>query len=975
MKILSTQFLIIPAIFLAVSLMGQQTVYQPTGVRTPVYFGITPPLRDMQQIAPTKTSKDEREVPNKVGRREFFNLPIPPFTLPEDPVWQKENGSYLPANASPIQNFEGIPNLSGVYPPDPQGEAGPNHYVQVVNSKFAVYSKSGTLLLGPSSLSTIWAGIPAPWQGTNSGDPVVVYDQAADRWFISQFSLPSSTQYAELVAVSVTNDPTGSWYQYVYQYGDRMPDYPKFGIWPDGYYMSVNLFIGGATWGGVSVSVMDRTAMLAGNPTATMIYFDLGAAANPESMLPSDWDGTVAPPAGAPNYFTYLGVSTLHIYEFHTDWVTPANSTFTLATNLTPAPFDQQLCLAIRGRCIHQPSTCTSVQLESLSDRLMFKQQYRNFGSYQTMVNNHTVDVDGTGHAGIRWYEIRNSGSGWTIYQQGTYAPDASHRWMGSIAMNGAGDIALGYSVSDATSTFPSIRYTGRRATDPLGTMTITEQSVIDGGGCQTGTSARWGDYSGMCVDPTDDNTFWCTTEYILLTGTATWKTRIASFIFDNSPSIITLPPTSVTTSSATLNGTVNPNGLATTYYFQWGPTISYGNTTLVTSAGSGSLILPVSVPISGLSPGTTYHYRMAGTNSDGTSYGGDQVFNTDCPPATLPFQETFPSTTMPPCWSQVDHQGNGQIWLFGTITGYSPNPALTGNYAFLNSDAYGPLNAQNADLISPRFDLSAYSIVTLSFDHYYRAYSGQTGTLSYSIDNGSTWTQIQQFTTTSLTNPVTFHQGIPGVAGQSQVKFRWNFTGTWGWYWAIDNVEVTGIPTNRSLNNITIGNQTIACYNAAQILTIAETGPFLVETGGNVTLIAGQKILFMPGTTVQPGGYMWAYISTQYCTNPTSGPQNPVNLENLISSDPLSETTLFKVYPNPTPGKFTLELSPDAIVGQALVSIYGMTGELVLKETILIGKGQALKKEFSLENRPPGIYIIRVISGNNSNAAKIVRQ
>jgi hypothetical protein len=142
-----------------------------------------------------------------------------------------------------MQNFEGMSNLMGYYPPDPQGDVGPNHYLQVVNSNFAVYSKTGTTLFGPAELHTIWTGIPAPWSGTDDGDPIVVYDQAADRWIISQFSLPSGN-YAELVAVSQTGDPTGAWYRYVYTFGNEMPDYPKFGVWHDGYYLSVNIHFG-----------------------------------------------------------------------------------------------------------------------------------------------------------------------------------------------------------------------------------------------------------------------------------------------------------------------------------------------------------------------------------------------------------------------------------------------------------------------------------------------------------------------------------------------------------------------------------------------------------------------------------------------------------------------------------------------------------------------------------------------------------
>ncbi len=534
---MKNNFLFIPHLFLfLIVLCPARSFSQQPLVRTAVYSDVTIPLRDIPAIPlGGKIKEGEEEIPNKIGMKEFRNLRSNDNLPAVDPVLQQALTDNIPSPSLPIQNFEGINNTYGVYPPDTQGDVGPNYYVQVVNLGFQIWNKTGTSLYGPANLSTIWAGIPSPWNGTNNGDPVVLYDQAADRWMISQFSLPNSTQYAMLVAVSQTSDPTGSWYRYVFEYGNRMPDYPKFGIWPDGYYLSVNQFISGSSWGGVGASALERSKMLTGDPTARMVYFDLGGTSDPSGMLPSDWDGTTAPIAGEPNYFTYFNdwssptTDYLKIWQFHVDWTNTANSTFSEAFSLVAAPFKSEICSADRGQCIPQPGT--TVKLESLSDRLMFRLQYLNFGSYRTMVTNHTVDVDNTGHAGIRWYELRNSGSGWSIYQQGTFAPDASNRWLGSVAMNSSGDIALGYSVSNGTSLYPSIRYTGRKAGEPLGMMTYAEQTIKDGTGSQTGSAARWGDYSMMSVDPLDNSTFWYTTEYIQNTGATTWRTRIASFL------------------------------------------------------------------------------------------------------------------------------------------------------------------------------------------------------------------------------------------------------------------------------------------------------------------------------------------------------------------------------------------------------------------------------------------------------------
>ena len=1055
-------------------LFGQDALLHPTKIQQAVYFDISPPIRDVQPILTLKMETSDQEVPNKAGKRKALPLTTNSFMPYEDPVWQQQDGTYLPNNAAPIQNFDGINNISGVYPPDTQGDVSGDKYVQVVNLKFAVYSKSGTLLLGPLDLKTIWAGIPAPWNGTNNGDPVVLYDQAADRWMITQFSLPNSSQYAELVAVSATSDPTGAWYRYVFQFGNKMPDYPKFGIWPDGYYMSVNQFITGSSWGGVGVCAFDRTKMIAGDPTASMIYFDLGPMGTSWSMLPADWDGTTAPVTGEPNYFSYYDDWTsytsrfLKICEFHADWTTPTNSTFGQVASLPTAPFTSDLCPATRGRCINQP--VTSVKLEALSDRLMYRLQYRNFGTHRSMVTNHTVNVDGNGLAGIRWYEMRNTGAGWNIYQQGTYSPNASHRWVGSIAMNSVGDMALGYTVSDATSTYPGIRYTGRKASDELGKMTFPEQLIISGSGYQTGSAARWGDYSMMSVDPSDDLTFWFTTEYLQTIGNAPWRTRIASFLFPNVPSAFTLPAYAITTTTATLSGQVNPNNLATNYHFEYGTTPAFGNSTSIISAGSGASPIPVSAGITGLIPGipihcrlvavnsegtsngsdiffipggavllttvpsaitlnsanaggtissdggsavtvrgvcwstfenpsiadnhttngtgtgvftssisglsasTAYHLRAYATNSAGTFYGNDVPFTTLCGIFSLPFYEGFANASQPPCWTQVDYKGYGQTWQFGKINSFTPNPNLTGNYAFLDSDGYGPGYNQNADLVTPKLDLTEYSAVTLSFKHYFRLADVETGTVLYSIDNGANWIPIQAFTTTTA-NPATFSQAIPAVAGQSQVKFKWNFTGTYAWCWGIDDVQITGLPINRQLSNITVPAGTTNCYNASQTITLAGSGTsFLVQNGGNVTLIAGQKITVLPGTTVQSGGYLWGYISATgpFCTNPVFSPGNTGNVfEESTSVANMSANDLFRVYPNPTSGIFTLELATSEGKQIADILISDMMGNTVFKESV----SEIRNLKLSLSGKPAGVYMIQVVSGNRVETVKVIKQ
>ena len=448
-----------------------------------------------------------------------------------------------PLIPTPGQSVEGVGNVNGVLPPDTNGDVGPNHLVQWVNLSFAVYSKGTSttppaLLYGPAPANTIWSGFGGPCETRNDGDPIVRYDHLADRWVMSQLAIPNSFfgllfgPFYQCIAVSATPDPLGAYYRYQFSFA-KLNDYPKMGVWSDGYYMTMNQFTAvSLQFAGQGVVAFDRDKMLAGLP-ASAIYYDLASVdMNLGGMLPADLDGP-APPAGSPAYFAQVDDDAwgaepdqLQIWKFHADWANPALSSFTRAAELATAPFDSNMCGYTRN-CIPQPGTPAKV--DAMSDRLMYRLQYRNFGTHESLVVNHTVDADNTDHAGVRWYEVRNPGTLPVIYQQGTYAPDFDHRWMGSAAMDSAGNIGLGFSVSGAV-TFPSIRYTGRLATDPLNVMTLGEADLMVGSGSQLHSSGRWGDYSSLVVDPVDDCTFWYTQEYYAVTSEAGWQTRIGSF-------------------------------------------------------------------------------------------------------------------------------------------------------------------------------------------------------------------------------------------------------------------------------------------------------------------------------------------------------------------------------------------------------------------------------------------------------------
>ncbi len=464
-------------------------------------------------------------------------------------------------------------------PPDTDGDVGLNHYISLVNSGFAIWDKSGsaTPIFGPVLTNTLFNGLlNSQCDATNDGDGVVLYDPLADRWFLTQFSVSNSDgtlghEFEQCVAVSKTADPTGQWYRYTFKYSD-FNDYGKFGVWPDGYYATYNMF-NGNNFDGAGVCVFDRAKMLAG-AAATEQCFGPTSLSSFGGLLPADMDGTTPPHAGEPNFVVGFGTNVLQLFKFHVDWTTPANSTFTGPANLTVPSFSEA-CSG--GTCIPQPGTAQL--LDSLADRMMFRFAYRNFGTYESLVVNHSVDV--SGRSGLRWYEIRSPNGTPNVAQKSTYSPDTNYRWMGSIAQDRLGDMAVGYSIS-SSSMKPTVAWAGRLAGDTSSTLGQGEASLFTGAGVQTPGSctpgastpcnSRWGDYSSMAVDPSDDCTFWFTTEYIPANGAFNWHTRVANFKFsacvdDFSISATPTPQTvnAGSTAPVTVNTAVKGGGAPTT--------------------------------------------------------------------------------------------------------------------------------------------------------------------------------------------------------------------------------------------------------------------------------------------------------------------------------------------------------------------------------------------------------------------------
>ncbi len=518
---------------------------QKPGIIMPSGFRISKPLRDLPVANNTKDAARYKELEEK--REQLYknmHAPVPgPFEA--DPLLQRVAGG--PVLDTPLVNFDASPLYNGFCPTDPDGAVSPKYYAEVDNCDMAVYDKNGNVVMAPRQIGWIW-------DSSNLGDPVVLYDKFADRWFISQLRYDWVTLD---VAVSVTNDPTGAYYIWYYNMG-TLPDYPKFSIWPDGYYMTYR-GLGNPEW----VNLLPRSRMLHGSPNAPMIsdtipYFRQMMGNNRIADCPKtlDCDGNL-PAYGTPQFlFFFQNIASggpadrIMIYKLHAD-TTAQTLAITKYDSLYVASFDSYFGCVVCGS-ISQPGYPQS--LDALDGQFDFRVPYMRFTGYSSVVLSNTVNTGGN-VAGIRWYELRLNDTTlkWSIFQQGTFAPaDGVSRWNSSIGMNYHGDIALAYTASDSLTVFPSIRYTGRLAGDPSGMMTFAEQTAIKGTSAQ-GWSFRWGDYSCTDVDPGDGITFWHTNCYVA--GADTQHTRVFSFRLDNTAGV----PTAMAYPNAAL--TVFQNG------------------------------------------------------------------------------------------------------------------------------------------------------------------------------------------------------------------------------------------------------------------------------------------------------------------------------------------------------------------------------------------------------------------------------
>ncbi len=793
-------------LFLSTGFLRAQGVV-PEKIITPIGFDISERLIDVTPIEPGYVDRSwkEKVIPNKDGFLEEFNVEA--AWKGPDPVLQSD----LIGNRSTAeigQNFSGNYNQSGVAPPDTDGDVGLSHYMQMVNLSFRIWDKNGNPLYGPAANSTLWDGFVGPWTGTNDGDPIVLYDQYADRWIATQFSLPTHPYgpYYELIAVSQTNDPTGAWYRYAYEFAN-MPDYPKFGVWPDGYYLTVNQFASGSlSFAGAAVCVLNRAAMINGDPTAQMLFFNLGTAYG--SLLPADADGPL-PPSGSPNYLANLGTNSLRIWKATIDWANTGNSTVTLVQTLTTQSYSYS------GIVINQPGTAQT--LDPLASRLMYRLQYRNFGTYEAMVTNHTVNADGNHQAGVRWYELRKTGNTWSIHQQGTYAPaDGNDRWMASVAMNGNGDIAVGYSVS-SSSTYPSIRVAGQTAANSgSGLLDVAETTIVAGTASQTGVN-RWGDYSMMSVDPTNDATFWYTNEYSA--GGWNWKTQVASFNFQ-APVVIApvanfsaSPTTVMATQQVSFTDLSSNNPTSWYWEFEGGtPATSTERNPVVTYNTPG-----------------TYNVSLTATNSAGSNTKTETDYIT-----VTEYMITYCSSS---------GSNTSKEWINSVTLGtYVNNSGNNGGYGNFTSSPVAVTSGNSYNLaLSPGFSGRSRA-------QYWRVW------IDYNMDGDFLDSGEQVFASNAQKGTVSGTINIPaGLSGQTRMRVAMKYNSAPG-----------------PCELFTYGE--VEDYTLSLSVPVPQP-PVADFSGSPVSLVIGGSVQFTDLSTNDPTSWSWTFEGG---TPATSTSQNP---------------------------------------------------------------------------------------------------
>lgn len=811
------------------SLLAQKDNILRNPTEIPVtYHGETVPLRNYVED-PNAVNEITKTLKKGYHPKEdwILNENVNPLAKPngDDPAWQKDYAPSAVENKSLAYSFEGI-GFTSVSPADPCVDVGPNHVIQMINgtsgSYFVIFDKTGNVLVNPTYLDN-YMNFPG-----GAGDPIVLYDELANRWLMSEFS---SSGNRLMVAISTTPDPLGSWHTYTYN-ATNFPDYPKYSIWNDAYLVTTNE-------NSSAVYALNRTQMLSGTSgTAQRFTVPSFGTIGFQAATPVSLNGTTLPPNGTPAMVmrmrddAWSGAATdaLEIWEFDIDWNNANNTSLTQVQTLGVQAFSSELCGYTSFSCIDQPNSNTN--LDPLREVLMNRIHYRNFGTHESMVCCHAVDVNGNDQAGIRWYELRRTGGtsgAWSIYQQGTYSPDAASRWMASIGISASGNIGLAYSVSSG-SIFPSLRYTGRKSCDPLNTMTEPETTII--AGTSRNNSNRWGDYHAMGLDPSDGETFWFTGGYG--TGNA-WSTRVAAFDLPNCAPSVTFSVSSQTvseTDASQANGClpyvdiIIPIGIASSPSQNATATVSVSggsatqgvdydllNTSVTFSSGNLTGNITVRVYNDSYVEGNetiTLSYTLNANGGNAVTGSLNQtvtitINDDDLDPALAQgtqtiLQEDFENglgimTTINPAGDTP--------WQVGDEAAAESQPynipsSNTSNFAYVNDDDCN-CDMSEVDLIFPVVDLSNFTSAQVSFDTYYEGntYQGNTEYAAlFASTNGQNYTLVGELVASGVDGPWVQQQfDLADYIGESTVTLLIYYNDGGGWLYgcAVDNVLMTG--------------------------------------------------------------------------------------------------------------------------------------------------------------------------------------
>ncbi|WP_299211831.1 T9SS type A sorting domain-containing protein [uncultured Dokdonia sp.] len=778
-------------LFCAFTVYAQDGSMSPTSYGQATYMREIPALSSMDNII--SAAGFEHVAPPK---RRGSNTFIPGKGLPAgpDPLLQKQVAVQPIQGRAPIASFGAH---QGTVLNDPTGAIGPNHYVYAFNSGFGILDRSGNVLLPEASLGTLFPG-------ETLGDPVVVYDRYADRFIIMEFS---NTPNGFLIAVGQGPDPVNDgWFTYRFNTGS-FPDYEKLSIWSDGYYITANKDQGSITTSEV-VYAVERDEMLVGNPNAQLIGFPLPGASNNGFYSPGGFNATgpTLPPVGVPHPIVYMqddgwsGVSqdNLSIWDISVNWNSPASSSISSPQQINTAPFD---AVFNGGSFNNLDEPGGGPNIDAIQATMMYMTNYRRFGSHNSAVMNFVVDVSGNDtKAGIRWYELRQTGDNqpWTIYQEGTYSQPNHSTFCASIGMDFQGNIGLAYTIV-SSSVFTSLRYTGRLASDPLGTMTVAEQNIVNGNAQTNRPDGRYGDYAQLTIDPTDDLTFWHIGEYMNGSASTVRKSHVAAFQIGNAvpdsdppstPTSLVASNTGATSTDLSWNASTDNIGVSGYDVYRNGAVIGTASSTAFTATG--------------LTPSTTYSFFVIAKDAAGNQSGQSNSVSVTTSAVTacsggissFPYTESFESSLG--VWTQAT--GDDLNWTRDSAgtpsTGTGPATGADGAfylYVEASGDGVGFPNKQ-AILNSPCFNLSSASQATFSFQyHMFGSTDAGSIALEASNDDGNSWTSIWSQTGNQGNQWNLVELNLAAYVGSGlQLRFNRITGGTWQADVAIDAFELT---------------------------------------------------------------------------------------------------------------------------------------------------------------------------------------